>query len=237
LARNNLKQLRIAETEKYAHVTYFFNGGQENIFPNEQRILISSPKVDTYDLKPEMSSFEVTDALLDKMADCDFFVLNFANPDMVGHTGNLSATTKAIQAVDHNLGRIIEKGKQLGYTFIIIADHGNAEEVDVDDPSTLTAHSTNPVPFILVDFYNKLNGVQLRDKGILADIAPTILDILDISKPKEMTGRSMILNKNINQFNNKTYFIKQIEADTILDSRNKPTLRARIIIDNNIIGD
>ncbi len=239
LSQNNLHQLRIAETEKYAHVTYFFNGGNEIPFLNEQRILIPSPKeVPTYDLKPEMSASKVTETLLAEMSKFDFFTLNFANPDMVGHTGNLKACIKAIQAVDYNLGRIIQKGKELGYTFIVIADHGNAEEVDVVKPETVTAHSTNPVPFILVDFYHKLKGVELKQGGSLANVAPTLLDVLGIIKPKEMTASSMIIKKGIDNTNiSKKYFIKSIEAEQIIDSRSKPTIKARVILDNNMIGD
>jgi len=238
ISQSGLKQLHIAETEKYAHVTYFFNGGKEEFLPKEERILIPSPRdVATYDLKPEMSANQVTETLLEKMPDFDFFVANFANPDIIGHTGNVPATIKAIQTVDYNLGRIIEKGKELGYTFIITADHGNAEEEDINAPEHLTSHSLSPVPFILVDFYNKLGGIELKPEGDLSNIAPTILDILGIKKPKEMIS-SLISKKNINAKNiNKKFFIKSVEAEAMVDSRNKPTIKARIILDNNFIGD
>jgi len=233
LSRYHYKQLRLAETEKYAHVTYFLNGGEETPFENEDRILIPSPKVKTYDMKPEMSSDRVTETLLNKMADYDFFALNFANPDMVGHTGNLEATIRAIETIDNHLGRIIQKGQELGYTFIITADHGNAEEVDKDDPAHLTAHSTNPVPFILVDLYHKLGNITLKEGGRLADIAPTILKILGLKQPQEMTGKVLFKKAK----NTKDIFIKGIESQQILDSRGQPTIRARIISSSNIIGE
>jgi 2,3-bisphosphoglycerate-independent phosphoglycerate mutase len=238
ISEHGLKQLHISETEKYAHVTYFFNGGNENILPKEERILIPSPKeVPTYDLKPEMSANQVTETLLEKMSNCDFFVANFANPDIVGHTGNIPAVVKAIQSVDYNLGRIVEKAKELGYTLIITADHGNAEEEDINKPEHLTSHSLNPVPFILADFHNKLGGVELKEKGSLANIAPTILEILGITKPKEMVS-SLISKKGVNKnILGRKFFIKNIETQQMVDSRNKSTIKSRIILDNGFIGD
>jgi 2,3-bisphosphoglycerate-independent phosphoglycerate mutase len=193
LAAEGLIQLRIAETEKYAHVTFFFNGGIEEPDEGEDRVLIQSPEVATYNLQPEMSACEVTDALLDKLQEdqYDVIILNYANADMVGHTGFFDATVKALETVDACLGRIVDKVRQCGGSVIITADHGNAESmVDKETNSPLTAHSTNKVPFILVDDFYK--GRSLRTGGALSDIAPTILDILNIAVPKEMTGKSLI---------------------------------------------
>ncbi|WP_075982878.1 2,3-bisphosphoglycerate-independent phosphoglycerate mutase [Bacillus massilinigeriensis] len=189
LAQNGLKQLRIAETEKYPHVTFFFNGGREAEFPGEERILIASPKVATYDLKPEMSAYEVTDALLKEIeADkFDAIILNYANPDMVGHSGMLEPTIKAVETVDECLGKVIDAITKKGGTAIITADHGNADEVITLEDKPMTAHTTNPVPVIITK-----EGVTVRDGGILADIAPTLLDLLNIEKPAEMTGTSLI---------------------------------------------
>ena len=189
LSDNNLKQLRIAETEKYPHVTFFMSGGQEAEFPDEKRILIDSPKVATYDLQPEMSAYEVTDAL---MADLDAglhnaIILNFANPDMVGHSGMLQPTIDAIEAVDECLGKIVDKILELGGHAIITADHGNSDEVTTLDDKPMTAHTTNPVPVIITK-----EGINVRDGGILADLSPTLLDLLDVEKPEEMTGTSLI---------------------------------------------
>ncbi len=189
LAAHGLKQLRIAETEKYAHVTFFFNGGVEAPNVNEERILIPSPKVATYDLQPEMSAEEVTQALLAEL-DKDKFdavILNFANPDMVGHTGVLSAAITAMEKVDDCAGRIVRKVLALGGSVCITADHGNLEKMAESDGTPNTAHTTNPVPFILVsDKPHKLH------QGILADIAPTLLELLHIEQPKAMTGHSLI---------------------------------------------
>lgn len=189
LSQHGLKQLRIAETEKYPHVTYFFSGGREEKFPNEERILIHSPKVATYDLKPEMSAYEVTDALLKEIqADhFDAIILNFANPDMVGHSGKLEPTIKAIEAVDECLGKVIDLILEKGGAAIITADHGNSDEVITPEGKPMTAHTTNPVPVIVTK-----PGLELRDGGILADLAPTFLDLLGIEPPKEMTGKSLI---------------------------------------------
>jgi 2,3-bisphosphoglycerate-independent phosphoglycerate mutase len=193
LSRNGLKQLRIAETEKYAHVTFFFNGGVEKPYPNEDRILIPSPKIATYDLKPEMSAFEVTDRVLKEIESgkYDVVIMNYANCDMVGHTGILEAAIAAVEAVNISVGRVVDLVKKLGGTSIITADHGNAEQMY--DPLTHgphTAHTCDRVPFILI--YDKKNA-RLRGDGILADIAPTMLELLSIAQPNEMTGRSLII--------------------------------------------
>lgn len=193
LAREGLKQLRIAETEKYAHVTFFFNGGIEEPEDGEDRTLIQSPEVPTYNLKPAMSAYEITDTLLQKIKEdkYDVIILNFANADMVGHTGFFHATTEALEAVDECLGKIVCEVQHRGGTVIITSDHGNAESmIDKESHSPLTAHSTNKVPFVLVDdFYE---GRSIREDGALCDIAPTILDILNLKAPKEMTGKSLI---------------------------------------------
>ena len=194
ISKNNLRQLRIAETEKYAHVTFFFNGGIEKPNPMEDRILIPSPKVPTYNLKPEMSAFEVAERLVEKIEEnvYHFFVVNFANPDMVGHTGFFEETVKAIETVDKCVGRIVDKINEQNGIAIITADHGNAEEmVNNNMHCPMTAHTVSKVPFILCD-----NGIKkLRDENQnpkLCDIAPTILELLNIDKPDEMTGTSLI---------------------------------------------
>lgn len=183
-------QVRIAETEKYPHVTYFFNGGREKEFKGEDRILVNSPKVATYDLQPEMSAIEIKERIIDYMnhKEPHFFCLNFANADMVGHTGVYDSIVKAVETVDSCLGEIITAGKPLGYEFLVIADHGNADVAFNEDLSPNTAHSLNPVPVVLV---TDDQNVQLND-GILADVAPTILNRLRIAAPKEMTGKSLI---------------------------------------------
>ncbi|MBI4842922.1 MAG: 2,3-bisphosphoglycerate-independent phosphoglycerate mutase [Nitrospirae bacterium] len=191
LSTKGLKQLRIAETEKYAHVTYFFNGGEEMPFKGEGRVLIPSPKdVPTYDLKPEMSANEVTDEVLKRLDgnNYDFILINFANPDMVGHTGIMEAAIKACETIDKCLSRIVEKASSLGRIVIITSDHGNCEQM-LDGDSPHTAHTLNKVPFILLK-----KGAALREGGILADVAPTILDLMGIQKPEEMTGESLLLN-------------------------------------------
>ncbi len=189
LETNQMKQLRIAETEKYPHVTFFMSGGREKEFDGEERILIDSPKVATYDLQPEMSAYEVTDALL-KELDADkhnAIILNFANPDMVGHSGKLEPTVKAIEAVDECLGKIVDKIQDKGGHAIITADHGNSDEVTTPEGDPMTAHTTNPVPVIVTK-----DGVELREGGILGDLSPTLLELLDVTQPGEMTGKSLI---------------------------------------------
>jgi len=189
LSDKGLSQLRIAETEKYPHVTFFMNGGRNEEFPGENRILIPSPKVETYDLKPEMSAYEVTDALVaDIEADKhDAIILNFANPDMVGHSGMLEPTIKAIEAVDENLGRVVDAITAKGGYAIIFADHGNADTMMTPEGKPHTAHTTVPVPVIVTK-----EGATLREGGRLADIAPTMLDLLNIEKPDDMTGESLL---------------------------------------------
>ncbi len=186
IARNGLHQIRIAETEKYAHVTYFFNGGREEPFENEKRILVPSPKVATYDLKPEMSAFEVRDRIVDELKDgwADFVVLNFANPDMVGHTGVWEAAVKAIETVDQCAEAVINTGLDNGYATLLLADHGNSDCMKNPDGSPNTAHTTQPVPWFFIDSnYHP----SLKD-GKLADVAPTILTYLGIPIPDEMNG-------------------------------------------------
>src|SRR5262245_3445565 len=191
-ARLGVNNLRIAETEKYAHVTYFFNGGIEKEFPHENRILVPSPKVATYDLQPEMSAFKVTDRVCRAIdeGDHDVYIINFANADMVGHTGILGAAISAVEALDTCLGRLIGTIERVKGAAIITSDHGNCEQmIDPDTGGPHTAHTNNPVPFILCD--KNFKG-RLRDGGALEDIAPTILELLGIEKPEEMTGRSLL---------------------------------------------
>jgi len=190
LSRNGLKQLRIAETEKYPHVTYFFSGGREAEFEGETRILIPSPKVATYDLQPEMSAYIVTDNVVREIEEenQDVIILNFANPDMVGHSGKIEPTIKAIEVVDENLGRVVSAILEKGGVALITADHGNADLMEDENGNPVTSHTTNPVPFIVTR-----NDVQLREDGVLADIAPTILKFLEIDQPDEMTGKSIIV--------------------------------------------
>lgn len=189
ISENNLSQVRIAETEKYPHVTFFFSGGREKEFANEKRILVNSPKVATYDLQPEMSAYEVKDKIVAEINENqpNFICLNFANPDMVGHTGVYEAIVKAVETVDGCLGEIIDSGQKNNYEFIVIADHGNADFAINPDGSPNTAHSLNPVPVVLVT----QDDCQLEN-GILADVAPTILDRLGITPPTEMTGKSIV---------------------------------------------
>lgn len=193
LAEYGLKQLRIAETEKYAHVTFFFNGGVEQPNPLEDRLLIPSPKVATYDLQPEMSAYLVRDAVIEKInaGIYDAIILNFANPDMVGHTGVMAAAVAAVEAVDACIGAIAAAIEQAGGVLLITADHGNVEQMQDDAGQPYTAHTTGPVPFIAVG-----SGVDfLRDGGSLQDIAPTMLEILGVPKPAEMTGKSLLQKK------------------------------------------
>ena len=191
LSKNNKTQIRIAETEKYPHVTFFFNGGREKPYKNEKRILCQSPKVATYDLKPEMSAFEITNSIIPEIEkrEVDFICLNFANPDMVGHTGIMSAAIKACETVDNCSKEIIEKAKANNYSIMVIADHGNSDIMINDDNSPNTAHTTNPVPFIMID-----NDIKKISNGVLGDIAPTILELMNINKPQKMTGKSLIVN-------------------------------------------
>ncbi len=191
VSSKGLNQLRIAETEKYAHVTFFFNGGEEKQYPGEDRILVPSPKVETYDMQPEMSALEVTDKVVEAIASkkYDTIILNYANPDMVGHTGNLEAAIKAIETIDECVGKVVEAVTKENGVLFITADHGNAEQmIDYKTGEPHTAHTTNPVPFILVGMEN----AKLRE-GRLADLAPTMLDIMGLEKPQEMTGESLII--------------------------------------------
>ena len=192
ISEKGLKQLKIAETEKYAHVTFFLNGGVEEPYENEDRVLIPSPKVATYDLKPEMSAIEVKDEVINrlKMDKYDLIVLNFANPDMVGHTGFIPAAKKAVETVDTCLGEIIEVLKEKNGKALITADHGNSEKLLDENGKPFTAHTTNQVPLILVG-----HGDVKLENGKLADLAPTLLELLGLEKPAEMTGESLIVNK------------------------------------------
>ena len=189
IANQGLKQLRIAETEKYAHVTFFLNGGREAEFENEERILVASPKVATYDLQPEMSAYEVKDKLVAALGEqkYDFICLNFANGDMVGHTGVYEAIEKAIKAVDECVKDVVEAAKANGYEVVQIADHGNADNAVNADGTPNTAHSLNPVPIVVVS-----DRVAKVKSGILADVAPTVLDLMGLEKPAEMTGESLV---------------------------------------------
>ena len=189
LSKLGKTQLRIAETQKYAHVTFFFNGGEEKQFDGEDRILIKSPDVETFDMKPEMSAYEVTDAVVDAINSdkYDVIILNYANCDMVGHTGIFDAAKAAVEAVDTCVGRMVDAIQAKGGVALITADHGNADKMYEPDGSAFTAHTTNPVPFIVVGY-----DCELRDGGVLADIAPTILQILEVPQPEEMTGKSLI---------------------------------------------
>ena len=203
ISNQGLKQLRIAETEKYAHVTYFFNGGVEEPFPGENRILIPSPKVDTYDLAPQMSANKLTDSLIEaiEMNIYDLIVINYANPDMIGHTGNLEATIMAVEIIDKCIDKILEIINIDDCTIIITADHGNADYMITETNKPCTSHSLNPVPFILIDNSIK-NKPQLTQHGNLADIAPTILNLLKINIPDEMNGKSLLKNQNIASITN-----------------------------------
>ena len=190
LSQMGLTQLRIAETEKYAHVTFFFNGGSETVFPGEDRVLVPSPKVATYDLQPEMSAPEVCAKCVERIESgaYDVIILNFANCDMVGHTGVYEAAVKAVETVDECVGKVVDATLKMGGIAMITADHGNAEQMEESDGSPMTAHTTNPVPFILCGA-----GTELRKGGRLADIAPTILDVMGLACPPEMDGESLII--------------------------------------------
>ncbi len=189
ISKHGLTQLRIAETEKYAHVTFFFNGGVEKEYPGEERILVPSPKVATYDLKPEMSAFEVTDKIVGRIesGELDVIILNFANCDMVGHTGVFDAAVKAVETVDVCVERVVEKVRKMSGVVLITADHGNADKMLDENGEVFTAHTTNPVPFCVVGY-----PCKLRSGGKLADIAPTMLEILGLPKPEEMDGDSLL---------------------------------------------
>ncbi|MCR4646934.1 MAG: 2,3-bisphosphoglycerate-independent phosphoglycerate mutase [Oscillospiraceae bacterium] len=192
LAKCGKTQLRIAETQKYAHVTFFFNGGEEKTFEGEDRILIKSPDVETFDMKPEMSAYEVCDAVCEAIDSdkYDVIILNYANCDMVGHTGVFDAAVQAVEAVDTCVGRMVEKILAKGGAALITADHGNADKMMEPDGSPFTAHTTNPVPLIVVG----AGDVQLREGGVLADLAPTMLKLLELPQPAEMTGKSLIVD-------------------------------------------
>ena len=188
-----LRQLRIAETEKYAHVTFFFNGGREQVFDREDRCLVPSPRIATYDLQPEMSAPAVTASLLERLRarSIDFFLLNYANADMVGHTGIYEAAVKACKQVDSSVGAVAREVLAQGGAVFVCADHGNSEQMwDFETNSPHTAHTTNPVPCIFAT--DALKGRRLRDGGVLADVAPTLLDLLEIDQPREMTGKSLL---------------------------------------------
>ena len=189
VSKANLKQIRIAETEKYPHVTFFFSGGREQEFQGESRLMIPSPKVATYDLQPEMSALEVTKAIIPELekGSADFVCLNFANTDMVGHTGDYAAVVKAAETVDACLQKVVEAGIKNNYSFIIIADHGNADFMINADGSPNTAHTLNPVPCVLIDpRFKKINN------GRLADLGPTLLTMMGVAIPEEMTGTILI---------------------------------------------
>ncbi len=190
LSEHDLRQLHVAETEKYAHVTYFFNGGREEPWPGEDRVLVASPRdVPSYDLKPEMSAAEVTDRVVDRLGDgYAFCVVNFANPDMVGHTGSIPAVIAACEETDRCLGRVIERLDELGGVALVTADHGNAEKMlETDGVSPHTAHTTSPVPLIV-----SRHGLELADGGEIGDLAPTVLELLGLEPPAEMTGRTLV---------------------------------------------
>lgn len=193
ISDKGLRQARIAETEKYAHVTFFFNGGVEEPNPGEERFLIPSPKVATYDLQPEMSAPQVCDTLIEQIKNgrFDCIIINFANPDMVGHTGVFDAVVKAIETIDECVGKVVEAVKEVDAVMFLCADHGNAEEeIDPETGNVWTAHTTNPVPFILI---NGPVGVTLKEGGKLCDIAPTLLELLELEQPEEMTGQSLLV--------------------------------------------
>ena len=189
VSKQGLRQLRIAETEKYAHVTFFLNGGREETFEGEERILVPSPKVATYDLQPEMSAYEVKDKLVAELnkKKFDFICLNFANGDMVGHTGVYDAIFKAVKAVDACVHDVVEAAKANGYEVVLIADHGNADHAENADGTPNTAHSLNPVPIIVVS-----DRVKSVHSGVLADVAPTVLKLMGLPQPEEMTGKALI---------------------------------------------
>jgi 2,3-bisphosphoglycerate-independent phosphoglycerate mutase len=195
LSRAGLTQLHTAETEKYAHVTYFLNGGEEREWPGETRILVPSPRdVPSYDHRPEMSAVEVTDRLVEALpAGFGFVIVNFANPDMVGHTGSISAVVRAVETTDGCLGRVVDATHRAGGVCLVTADHGNAEQMlEPDGVSPHTAHTTNPVPLVLTDA-----GATVRGDGELRDLAPTVLDLLGVAQPPEMTGRTLVQSETV----------------------------------------
>ena len=194
LAKHGKKQLRLAETQKYAHVTFFFNGGEEKQFEGEDRILVNSPKVATFDMQPEMSAYEVCDNLVESIRSdkYDVIIVNFANPDMVGHTGIMEAAIKAIETVDECVGKTVDAILDVDGQMFICADHGNAEKLLDEDGEPFTAHTTNPVPFVLVNYDE---DYTLREGGCLADIAPTLIELMGMEQPKEMTGKSLLIKK------------------------------------------
>ena len=189
ISQNGLKQLRIAETQKYAHVTYFFDGGADKEIKGSSRILIDSPKIETFDMMPEMSAYQICDRVLKEIEseEYDTIILNFANCDMVGHTAVMDATIKAVEVVDECIGKIEEAVKKVGGTLIITADHGNADMLVNELGLPHTAHTTNPVPFCILK-----EGLELHETGNLGDVAPTMLELLGVEIPKDMTGKSMI---------------------------------------------
>lgn len=191
LAKNNLKQLRIAETEKYAHVTFFFNSQKDTPVEGEDRIMVDSPKVSSYDQKPEMSAYEVTEKLLPEIGKYEFIAVNYANPDLVGHSGSLEATIKAVEVVDECVGRVVEKALSENYVILLMADHGNAEVMIYPNGEPNPSHGENPVQLTLISNDEDLTQVELKDGG-MSDIAPTILGIMGIEKPEEMTGKDLI---------------------------------------------
>nr|YP_010619809.1 Phosphoglycerate mutase [Symphyocladia marchantioides]WAX03822.1 Phosphoglycerate mutase [Symphyocladia marchantioides] len=202
ISNNNIKQLRLAETEKYAHVTYFFNGGIEEPFPGEDRELIPSPKVETYDLQPEMSAYQITESIINAINKNIYhlIIVNYANPDMVGHTGNLRATIDAIEVIDKCIKILLNKIQDVSGTLIITADHGNADYMIDENDQPCKSHSTNLVPFIIIG-KEENEQYSLKSSGSLADIAPTILDLLNIKRPQEMNGKSLIKNQQKNTLN------------------------------------
>lgn len=191
ISDHGYKQFHIAETEKYPHVTFFFNGGREEPFSGETRLVIPSPLVPTYDKKPEMSAEAISTKLMDKIGYYKFIIVNYANCDLVGHTGDTKATIRGVETVDACLGGVVIAARNLGYDVCILADHGNAEKMLNDDGTPCTSHTTNPVPFIIVS--NHIDGLKHVSEAKLSDVAPTVLELLKIEKPKEMTGRSLIL--------------------------------------------
>ncbi|MCK5535057.1 phosphoglycerate mutase (2,3-diphosphoglycerate-independent), partial [bacterium] len=221
------RQVRIAETEKYAHVTFFFDGGVEKIFPGEERILIDSPDVATYDLKPEMSAGEITDKLVDRIKEHEdnVIICNYANADMVGHTGNFEATQKAVEKVDQCVERVVKEARAKGFNVIITADHGNAEQMMADRTTNEphTAHTTNPVPFIFIPAEEeKLGDLSVKDGGRLADVAPTMLEVLNIEKPEEMTGTSLLEGWSISEETSKKVLLVILDGWGINPDRNDP---------------